>query len=447
MGLTFAEKALSAKAGREVHAGEIITVEPDAVLSHDNSAAIAKNFAAIGVEKVRYPERIVIVLDHCVPAADFKHATNHKQIREFVSAQGITHFYDINHGVCHQVLLEQGLAGPGRVLVGSDSHTTSYGAVGAFSAGIGRTEAACTWATGELWLRVPETMRITVSGAWPKRLGSKDLMLHVAGQIKADGGDYLSVEWTGAAVHELSVDERITLANMSAEIGAKNGYIPPDAKVAEWLASTINSGTGSSGTAVPGRHAGSQTESQAGTPVPLNPDDYTKWHTDADAGIARTVEIDIANLAPQIACPHRVDNVTEVSQVAGTRVHQCLLGTCTNGRLEDLMAAWEVLKGKHVHSGTRLLVFPASQRVNRQAVRAGLMEQFIDAGAVWMNPGCGPCLGAHEGALAPEEACISTANRNFKGRMGTPESAIYLASPQSVAAAAVTGEITDPREV
>ncbi|MBN2082520.1 hypothetical protein JW859_09995 [bacterium] len=255
---------------------------------------------------------------------------------------------------------------------------------------------------------------------------------------------------------------------MSAEIGAKNGYIPPDDKVAEWLgcvgakpcfaqktqgrpdfspAETSQGDTGLGAEApsyIPEKGKEADSNSQQGEAW-LRP--YEEWHTDPDAEIARAVQIDIANLAPQIARPHRVDNVADVSAVAGTRVHQCLLGTCTNGRLEDLMAAWEVLKGRQVHPGTRLLVFPASQRVNRQAVKAGLMEQFIDAGAVWMNPGCGPCLGAHEGALAPEEACISTANRNFKGRMGTPESEIYLASPQSVAAAAITGEITDPREV
>jgi homoaconitase/3-isopropylmalate dehydratase large subunit len=237
MGLTFAEKVLSAQSGREVRAGEIVTVEPDIVLSHDNSAAIAKHFKSIGVTRVRYPERLVIVLDHCVPAADFKHATNHKQIREFVTDQGIAGFYDIHRGVCHQVLLEEGFAGPGRLVVGSDSHTTSYGAVGAFSAGIGRTEAACTWATGELWLRVPETLRLAVAGEWPWRVGAKDLALHVAGLLGADGADYMSVEWTGAAIAALSVDSRIVLCNMSAEIGAKNGYVPPDAKVAEWLES------------------------------------------------------------------------------------------------------------------------------------------------------------------------------------------------------------------
>ena len=333
------------------------------------------------------------------------------------------------------------IAAPGRLCVGSDSHTTSYGAVGAFSVGIGRTEAACTWATGELWLRVPETLRLEVSGEWPARVGAKDLMLSVAGRISASGADYLSVEWTGAVVKALSVDARITLCNMSAELGAKNGYVPPDAETTRWL----------------GKQASADPVGQASLPAiskvrghggPRHQEnDYQRWHTDADAAVRDTIELNVSALAPQVACPHRVDNVRPITDVTGTRVHQCLLGTCTNGRLNDLEAAWEVLDGNRVHPGTRLLVFPASQRVNLMALKAGLTERFTEAGAVWMNPGCGPCLGAHEGCLAPGEACISTANRNFKGRMGTPESEIYLASPESVAAAAISGEITDPREV
>ena len=357
------------------------------------------------MKRVRYPERIVIVLDHCVPAADFKHATNHKQIREFVAEQGITGFFDISRGVCHQVLLEQGYAHPGTLAVGSDSHTTSYGAVGAFAAGIGRTEAACTWATGELWLRVPETLRLAAGGEWPWRVGAKDLMLHVAGQIGADGADYMSVEWTGEAVHALSVDSRIVLCNMSAEIGAKNGYVPPDEKVKVWLEAvgakprfaqatssadvpsashdkgsgkreegrgerdeeenvgglrTSDSGPAHGNAAV---HSGSNKSRQdASAPTGaarLRP--YEQWHSDADAQIARTVDVDISALAPQIARPHRVDNVVPIGEVKGTRVHQCLLGTCTNGRYEDLMEAWDVLDGNSVSPRTRLLVFPASQ--------------------------------------------------------------------------------------
>jgi len=421
MGQTFAEKVLSAKLKREVHAGEIVQVEPDLVLTHDNSAAIAKTFASIGVKQVRYPERLVIVLDHCVPAADFKHATNHKQIRDFVAAQGIARFFDIQAGVCHQVVMEHGFALPCMVCVGSDSHTTTYGATGALAAGIGRTETACTWATGELWLRVPETLRIHVTGALPRRVGAKDIVLTAIGRLGADGADYKSVEWCGPAVEALSVDARMVLCNMSAEMGAKNGYVPADATTLAWLAERN----------VSIRALG----------------EVLRWQTDADAHVAATHEMDAGELEPVVACPHRVDNVKPVGEVAGKRVQQCLLGTCTNGRIEDLEAALEVLGNRSVHSGTRLLVFPASQQVNREALRRGLIERFMDAGAVLMNPGCGPCLGAHEGALAPGEACISTSNRNFKGRMGTPESEIYLASPQSVAAAAVAGEIIDPREV
>jgi 3-isopropylmalate/(R)-2-methylmalate dehydratase large subunit len=435
MGLTFAEKVLSAKLGREVHAGEIINVEPDLVLSHDNSAAIAKTFKSIGVDKVRHPERLVIVLDHCVPAADFKHATNHKQIREFVAAQGIRAFFDIQAGVCHQVVMEHGFALPGMLCVGSDSHTTTYGASGAFAAGIGRTETACTWATGELWLRVPDTLRIRVGGRLPRRVSSKDLVLAAVGQLGADGADYKSVEWCGPAIEALSVDARMPLCNMAAEMGAKNGYVPPDAKTVEWLASVgADPSVGPWWLGQGGRTQGSAPTGES-------------WHSDPDAVIAATCEIDASALGPVIACPHRVDNVKPVAELQGKRVQQCLLGTCTNGRIEDMEEALEVLGDHKVHSGTRLLVFPASQRVNREALKRGYAERFIDAGAIWMNPGCGPCLGAHEGALAPGETCLSTSNRNFKGRMGTPESEIYLGSPQSVAAAAVAGEICDPREV
>jgi len=427
MGMTFAEKVLSAKAGRSVRAGEIVTVEPDLVLSHDNTAAISQTFAKIGVERVRHPERLVVVLDHCVPAADSKHAQNHKTIREFVRTQGIERFFDIEAGVCHQVVMENAFALPGMVCVGSDSHTTTYGAAAAFAVGIGRTETACTWATGELWLRVPETLRVRVSGKLPRRVGAKDLILKVIGELGADGADYMSVEWCGETVAALSVDSHMVLCNMSAEMGAKNAYVPPLPHLRHWL-----------------REHGADLARLGGLG---EEDDLLPLHSDPDAAFAATIEVDAGSLEPQVARPHRVDNVAPVGQVKGVRVHQCLLGTCTNGRVEDLAAAWDVLQGKHVHKDTRLLVFPASQQVNLAAMRAGLAEQFIDAGAVWMNPGCGACLGAHEGILAPGEVCISSSNRNFQGRMGTPDSEVYLASPWSVAAAAVAGEIVDPREV
>jgi 3-isopropylmalate/(R)-2-methylmalate dehydratase large subunit len=287
-------------------------------------------------------------------------------------------------------------------------------------------------------------MRIQVDGEWQPRVGAKDLVLAVASQISASGADYLSVEWTGSAIRKLSVDGRFTLCNMSAELGAKNGYVPPDETAALWLDEQVVLMGGAG--VPPAREMAGETPAPPGD-TDTCPTRFSQWHTDDNAAIKDAVQVDVTALEPQVACPHRVDNVKPVGEVAGTRVHQCLLGTCTNGRLSDLEAAWHVLEGHHVHPSTRLLVFPASQRVNTAAIKNGLAEQFIAAGAVWMNPGCGPCLGAHEGALAPGEVCISTANRNFKGRMGTPESDIYLASPESVAAAAITGEITDPREV
>lgn len=416
MGKTFSEKILGLKLGKEVVAGEIVNVEPDKILSHDNTAAISKTFAKIGVKNVKYPDRLVIIIDHCVPAADDKHAQNHKTIREFVEAQGIKHFYDINYGICHQVLPETGHAYPGLVIIGSDSHTTTYGAFGAFSAGIGRTEAAASWATGDLWFRVPETLRINITGQFPKRVSAKDLILTIIGKLGADGGLYRAVEFTGPSISELSMSDRMLLCNMSAEMGAKNGYIPPDELTKNWL-------------------------------VAHGVKEWNPIYSDPDANYNETLDFNLSDLVPCVAKPHTVDNYAPISEVKGTRVHQCLLGTCTNGRLDDLQAAAVMLKGKKISAKTRLLVFPASMRIFREAIADGTIDTLIAAGAVILNPGCGPCLGAHEGILAPEETCISTANRNFKGRMGNKDSYVYLASPEMVAASALTGEITDPREV
>ncbi len=416
MGKTLAEKILTRKAGRDVRAGEIVTVIPDAALSHDNTAAISDHFRKIGLEKVFDPEMLVIILDHCVPAADEKYARNHKIIREFVAEQEIPNFYDMNTGVCHQVLPEKGHALPGRLILGSDSHTTSYGAFGAFAAGVGRTEMAVIWATGEIWLRVPETFRVRVEGAFGERVTPKDLILKVIGDVGADGGLYRAVEYCGTTVEEMSVSGRLTLCNMAVEMGCKIGYVAPDSRTETWL----------QGRAVA---------------------KYEPVYSDEDAVFSEELAYDAGALTPQVACPHTVDNVRPVGEVAGMAVDQALLGTCTNGRLDDLRLAASILRGKKVNAATRLLVFPASMEVYLQALREGLMETFIEAGAVVMNPGCGPCLGAHEGALAPGERCISTANRNFKGRMGCREAEVYLASPATVAASAIAGAITDPRNI
>ncbi len=417
MGMTFSQKILARKANKPtLEVGEIVEVEPDFTLSHDNTAAIVGTFKKIGVARVKYPDRHVIVLDHTVPAPNEKNAQNHKAIREFVAEQGIPNFFDLQHGVCHQVLPEKGFARPGRLILGSDSHTTTYGALGAFSAGIGRSETAVIMATGRMWLRVPETLRLWVEGAFAAGVYPKDLILAIIGQIGADGALYQAMEYCGPGIDAMPMGGRLTLCNMAAEAGAKNGYVQADAVTQEWLAAR---------------------GFEAGEPVVSDP----------DAPYAGELRFDLGALAPQVARPHTVDNVCPVTEVAGTRIQQALLGTCTNGRLEDLRVAAALLKGKQVHPGVRLLVFPASAAVYREALQDGTLLTLSEAGAVIMNAGCGPCLGAHEGILAPGEACISTANRNFRGRMGSNEAQVYLASPATVAASALAGEICDPRSL
>lgn len=415
MGLTFAEKILARKAGlKEVVPGQIVTVRPDKLLTHDNTAAITKHFRKMGVDKVRHPEMNVIVLDHVVPAADETHATNHKEARKFASEQGIAHFYDVGEGICHQVLPEKGHAFPGSLIVGSDSHTTTYGAFGAFAVGIGRTEAAAVMATGEIWLRVPESYRIEIVGKLPAGVSAKDVILHIIGELSADGADYRSVEFCGEAVREMSVAGRMVLCNMAAEMGAKNAYVAPDEKTRAWLA---------------GR-----------TDVK-----YEEMRPDPDARYERAFTYDVSGLSPHVAKPHNVDNVASVREVEGVKVDQALIGTCTNGRMEDLEAAAQILRGRKVAPHVRLLVLPASREVLLDALKRGIITDLVQAGAIILNPGCGPCLGAHEGVMAPGEVTISTANRNFKGRMGCKDAEIYLASPATVAASAVKGAIADPR--
>jgi 3-isopropylmalate/(R)-2-methylmalate dehydratase large subunit len=423
MGQTFAEKVLAKKAGLDaVQPGEIVTVQPDRLLTHDNTADIANKFRKIGVDRVANPTMNVIVLDHVAPAANETYAANHQAIRAFVASQGIPAFYDIGEGICHQVLPEQGHAWPGAVIVGSDSHTPTAGAFGAFAAGIGRTEAAAVMATGEIWLRVPETLRILVAGELPERVAPKDVILHIIGDLRADGATYCSVEFAGAAIDAMSVAGRMTLTNMAAEMGAKNAVVEPDDTTWAWLAE---------------RGLGDKEIRRQGAGV----------KADADATYAGVFEYDVSALAPQIAKPHTVDNVAPVAEVAGTRIDQALIGTCTNGRLEDLRAAADLLRGRHIAPDVRLLVLPASREVLLAAIEQGIIRDLVTAGATLLNPGCGPCLGAHEGCMAPGEATISTANRNFKGRMGSKNAAIYLGSPATVAASALTGVITDPRAV
>ncbi len=411
MGKTFAEKLFSNKSGRDVFAGAIVSVEPDYVMSHDNAAAISGTFKKIGVKKIKYPERVVIILDHEIPAPKESSASNHKEIRTFVNEQGIDNFYDVNNGICHQVFTEQGFALPGKLIVGSDSHTTTYGAMGAFSAGIGRSEVAAIWATGELWFSVPETIKIIINGKMPEFISPKDIALYIIGQIGADGGDYKAIEFTGEVVDNMSVADRMVLTNMAAEMGAKNGYVLPDQKTLDYL----------------------KGRSKA---------DFTPIYSDEDATYYKTLTFDISNISASVAKPHTVDNYVPITEVEGLKLDQALIGTCTNGRLEDLRDAAKILDGKKVK--IRTLIIPASWNVYKDAMKEGLLEVFIDAGAIILNPGCGPCLGAHQGVMAPGERTFSTANRNFKGRMGCRDAEIYLGSPASVAASAITGKITNP---
>jgi 3-isopropylmalate/(R)-2-methylmalate dehydratase large subunit len=435
-GKTFAEKALARAAGeRGVIAGQIVDAAPDVALSHDNTAAIWKIFRALGVERVKYPERLAITLDHAVPAPTTVHATNHAEVRKFVEEQGIQNFFEVGRGICHQVLSEEAIVLPGQLILGADSHTTHFGWVGAFGAGVGRSEMAAIWATGALWLRVPESIKIMVDGALPLGITSKDLCLKIIGDLGADGGLYASVEFHGDAIAKMSPESRMVIPNMMAEFGVKNAYLPPNDAVFEWLARRqVNSqqSTANSQSEIENR----KSEIRNGALFP-----------DPDAHYIATYRYDAAALEPFVACPHRVDNVKPLSQVRGTRVQQAFIGTCTNGRIEDLAVAVEVLRGRKIARGTRLLVIPASSQVLSDALARGYIQTFVDAGAVVGTPGCGPCMGNHMGIPAPGEVTISTANRNFRGRMGTRDAEIYLASPAVVAASAVAGVIADPSEL
>lgn len=415
MGKTFSEKILGMKAGKSVVPGEIIEVEPDVAMSHDNTAAISKTFYKIGVERVCYPERHVVILDHCTPAANEKFAQNHKDIREFVRQQGIRNFYDINVGICHQVMPEKGHVWPGALIVGADSHTTSYGAFGAFSTGIGRSEMAAIMARGKIWLRVPETIRVYVKGKFPPGISSKDLMLKIAGTIGADGALYKAIEFCGPAIEEMSAASRFVLANMAVEVGAKAGYMVPNRATLDFLKGRVTR-------------------------------DFEIVRSDPDAEYETEYRFDVSDLEPMIARPHTVDNVVPVSAVKGTKIDQVFFGSCTNARVEDFEVVAEVLRGKKVHPDVRMLVFPASQEIYLEVLKRGWITELVDAGCVIMNPGCGPCMGNHEGVPANGEVTLATSNRNFKGRLGNKEAFVYLVSPRTAAVSALTGRIEDFRE-
>ncbi|HEX9933923.1 MAG TPA: 3-isopropylmalate dehydratase large subunit [bacterium] len=411
---TVAQKILARKSCKpDVSSGEIVEAEPDAVMSHDNAALVIKQFREIGVERVWNREKIVIVLDHRIPAESVKTANAHKAIREFVREQSLTHFYDMGEGICHQVVLEKGHALPGELVLGTDSHTTSYGAVGAFSTGIGATEMAAVWATGKLWLKVPETIRVVLNGKLRPGVYAKDAILHVIGRMGAEGANYRSIEFTGDATAGFSVSERITMANCAMEMGAKCAFFKADDVVDCYVRSVTKRPT---------------------APV----------FADPDAEYTQTVDCNIGILEPQLACPHQVDRVQPVSRWLGKPIHQAFLGSCTNGRLDDMEIAAGFLRGKKIHPGVRMIVIPASRSIFRDMVQRGFLDIFLNAGCVVLHPGCGPCLGAHQGLLADGETCLASSNRNFQGRMGSSKAEIFLASPAVVAVSALNGSIQLP---
>lgn len=411
---TLIQKILARSSGKEeVAENEIVFVSPHMILSHDNSAAISQTFYQItGPDgRVWNPDKIFIDLDHAVPPPDYKKAENHKIIREFVKKQTITHFYDCGTGICHQVLPENGLVPPNVVILGSDSHTTTHGAFGAAGIPIGRTETASVWAIGETWLKVPETVKIVFDNYLPEGVYAKDVILEIIGQISADGATYKSIEFYGKAVIRMSISDRMTISNMSAEAGAKAGIFPVDDVTDEW---------------------NKQFSFQ-----------YNRLIADEDASYEQELSFDLSNLTPRVARPHKVDNVIPVEDLSKTKVDVALLGTCTNGRMEDLRIASEILKEKKINPNVRLLVYPASRSILHESIKEGIIEVLIDAGGQIGIPACGPCLGEYGGTLAPGETAISTANRNFKGRMGTREAEIYLANPAVVAKSALAGYITN----
>ncbi|MGB4702235.1 MAG: 3-isopropylmalate dehydratase large subunit [Syntrophomonadaceae bacterium] len=415
MGKTIAEKILSNKSGVDAKANDIVVADLDFVMGQDGTSPLAiQAFREMGARRVFDPSRVAMVIDHSAPSPLLGVSELHKQMRDFADEQGIC-FYDIGDGVCHQLVPEQGHVVPGDLVIGADSHTCTYGAINVFSTGVGSTDLAAGIISGKMWFKVPETIKFVLNGRLPAGVYSKDLILFLIGDVTADGATYMAAEFVGPAIQDLSVEARFTISNMAIEMGAKCGLMEADEKTIAWV---------------------KQHSSRPFTPVSADP----------DAVYAQVKEYDVSNLEPQVASPHTVDNVSPVSAVAGTPVQQGVLGTCTNGRLEDLRIAAGILKGRKIAKGTRLVVAPASRSIYLQAIREGLMEIFVEAGAAVVTPGCGPCVGTHNGVPSDGENVISTANRNFKGRMGNNKAFIYLASPATVAASMLTGRITDPRE-
>lgn len=416
MPLTLAEKILSDHTGKEVRAGEIAIVAVDVCLTQDGTGPLAvRKLEELGMVRAAHPDRTVLFIDHSAPSARRELSNDHMTLRRFAKQTGAC-LSDVGDGICHQVISERWLR-PGDVLIGADSHTCTGGAMAAFSTGMGSTDVAVGIAFGRTWMRVPETIRVNLSGSFPKGVFAKDLMLRLIGMITAEGATYMALEFGGPAADDMPHHERMVLANMAVEAGAKTGLFPSDGQTRLFLKS----------------------QGRGGDWRPLAPD--------PGASYVRMIDIDLSTLVPMVAFPHTVDNVCTIEEAKGEKIDQVFIGTCTNGRIEDLRVAASILKGKRRHPDTRLLIIPASRKIYGQAIEEGLLTIFNDAGASINTPGCGPCVGVHQGVLGDGEKCLATMNRNFKGRMGNPEAFIYLASPATCAASAIAGELADPREV
>jgi 3-isopropylmalate/(R)-2-methylmalate dehydratase large subunit len=415
MGKTVAEKILSAHVGRNLKAGDFAVCKVDFTFGQDGtSAIIIDRIKELGVNKLK--TKFCMVIDHSAPSPSEGVSRVHKKMRQF-SQDYDTTLYDIGCGVCHQVIPESGDILPGDLVLGADSHTCTYGALGAFATGVGSTDLAITLATGKNWFKVPETIKIIVAGKVPKGVFAKDIILHIIGDIKADGATYKAIEFSGPVIDQLDMDGRFTISNMAVEMGAKVGFMPVDKKTLSWLKLKVAKNR-----------------------------KIKKIETDRDAAYVKILKYDISKLKPQVACPHTVDNVSSVDNLKDVKINEAYLGTCTNGRLADLKIAASMLKSKKVHEGLRFIIAPASKTIFLEALKSGIIDTFIKAGAVVVPAGCGPCVGTHQGIPADGEVVISSANRNFKGRMGNPKAFIYLGSPATVCASAIEGKIADPRE-
>lgn len=414
MPMTMSEKILANASNKEkVEAGEIVMANIDVAMTHDLTGPLSvESFNKIGTKKVWDPSKIVIPFDHQVPADSLDAANNHIFMRNFVKEQGIEHFYDVNEGVCHQILPELGHVVPGEVIVGTDSHTCTHGALGAFATGIGSTDMAMVFSTGQLWFKVPETIQFIIEGKLKENVYAKDVILNIIGKVGVDGATYKACEFKGQTVNDMSVSDRMVLCNMAIEMGGKTGLVEPDSKTIDYVKKRSNK-------------------------------PYKIFKTDNNAASIEKIAIDVSDLEPQVACPHNVDNVKPVSEV-NQEIDQVFLGSCTNGRISDMRDAARILKGKKIAKGLRMLVIPASKEIYNKSLDEGLIKIFVDSGALVCNPCCGPCLGGHVGLIGPGEVSLSTSNRNFKGRQGSPEGKVFLSSAAVAAASAIEGRIVSP---